>query len=284
MGTETGTLDGAGGVPIHWTTAAPAGVAPRAVVVMVHGYAEHCGRYPELTAHLVTRGFAVAALDLRGHGRSGGPRGHCLDFAEFESDVRALVALSEARWPGVPRLLFGHSMGGLIGFLYLMRHPETVRAGALSAPAFRVPELPRLLRLLALVLARIAPALSLRTNLDASGLSRDPEVARAYEGDPLVHRRASPGFVRALEAAQARAFAEAPRLAVPLLVMQGDADRVVAPDGARDLAARLRGTHELVMLPGYYHELLNEPPAERARVVALLDAWIDRWVAGSAAA
>ena len=70
---------------------------------------------------------------------------------------------------------------------------------------------------------------------------------------------------------------------VPILVLQGDADRVVAPAGAQEIAARLHGTHELVMLPGYYHELLNEPPAERARVIALLDAWLDRWIAGSTA-
>ena len=71
---------------------------------------------------------------------------------------------------------------------------------------------------------------------------------------------------------------------MPLLVAQGDADRIVAPAGAREIAARLRCEHQLVMLPGYYHELLNEPPGERARVIALLDAWIDRWLAGSAAA
>jgi alpha-beta hydrolase superfamily lysophospholipase len=279
METRTGTLEGAGGVPIHWTCAAPA-AGPRGVVVAVHGYAEHCGRYPELTAHLVERGLGVAALDLRGHGRSGGRRGHCLDFAEYVDDVRRLVGVAEERWPGVPRVLFGHSMGGLIGFLYLLDHPETVRAGALSAPAFRVPDMPWFLHFVALLLARIAPALGVGTKLDVTGLARDPEVGKAYLADPLVHRRASPGFVRALEAAQARAVAEAAALGVPLLVAQGDADRIVAPAGAREIAARLRCEHELVMLPGYYHELLNEPPGERARVIALLDAWIDRWLRG----
>ena len=216
MDTRTGTFEGTGGVPIHWTCAAPA-AAPRGVVVAVHGYAEHCGRYPELTAHLVERGLGVAALDLRGHGRSGGRRGHCLDFAEYVDDVRRLVGVAEEQWPGVPRVLFGHSMGGLIGFLYLIDHPETVRAGALSAPAFRVPDMPRFLRFVALLLARIAPTVGVGTALDVTALARDPEVGKAYVADPLVHRRASPGFVRALEAAQARAAARGghPRRAPP---------------------------------------------------------------------
>ncbi len=274
-----GTFAGSGGVPIHWQRSLPAGAEPRGVVLIVHGYAEHLGRYRELVAHLTGRGLAAAAVDLRGHGRSGGPRGHCLDFAELVGDVYLLAAAAERWWPAVPRLLFGHSMGGLISILYLLRYPETVRAAALSAPALRIPdEGPRSLRWLAAVLGRVAPRLGLRTNLDQQALSRDPAVGDAYVADPLVHRRATAGFVRALRAAQVIARLDAPRLRVPLLVLQGDADRVVDPEGARELALRLTCPHELVMLPGYYHELLNEPPAERDRVVAVLDRWIDRWL------
>ncbi len=274
-----GTFVGRGGVPIRWQRAGPA--APRGVVLIAHGYAEHLGRYTELVAHLTARGLATVALDHRGHGRSGGPRGHCRDFAELVADLRTLADLSASWWPQAPRLLFGHSMGGLVAFLYLLRYPTTVRAGALSAPAFRIPAHgPRPLAALALLLGRVLPRVRFRTRLDPGALARDPAVGRAYVADPLVHRTATAGFVRALSRAQARALREAAQLAVPLLILQGDADRIVDPRGAAAVAAQLAVAHELVWLPGFYHELLNEPPAERARVLALLDAWCDRWLGG----
>jgi alpha-beta hydrolase superfamily lysophospholipase len=275
---ERGTFEGAGAVAIHWERTMPAG-APRGVVLIAHGYAEHLGRYRDFVEHLAGRGLAVAGIDHRGHGRSGGPRGHCRSVDEFIADLRTLADKAERWWPGVQRVLFGHSMGGLLAFVYLLRHPDTVRAAALSAPALRVPDAaPRVLRMIARILGRIAPGIGFTSNLDEGALSRDPAVGPAYVADPLVHRRATAGFFCAIEAAQAEAFADAPKLRVPLLILQGDADRIVDPRGAPDVAARLTGVHELVMLPGYYHELLNEPMAERARVLELLDRWFDRWL------
>jgi len=277
-GAVDGTLTGAGGVSLFWRRLAPDGT-PRGVVVVVHGYAEHLERYADLFAHLVARGLAVAAVDLRGHGRSGGPRGHCGHADELVADVDALVRATGAVWPDVPRLLFAHSMGGLVALRYLVRHPTGVRAAALSAPALRVPDAGSpVVRRVARALGRLAPQLSFTTRLDADGLSRDPAVGPAYVADPLVHRRASAGLVRAIEDAQAAAFADAASVAVPLLVLQGDADRLVDPAAAGELAARLTCPHELVMLPGYYHELLNEPKPAAARVLELLDAWFDRWL------
>jgi alpha-beta hydrolase superfamily lysophospholipase len=278
MTVERGTFAGVGAVGIHWERSTPVS-APRGVVVVAHGYAEHFARYGELVRHLTDRGFAVAGMDHRGHGRSEGPRGHCGSIDELIADMRTLADMAAAWWPGVPRLLFGHSMGGLLGFVYLLRHPDTVRGAALSAPALRIPDTaPRALQVVARVLGHVAPRVGFRSKLDATLLSRDPAVGEAYVADPLVHRRGSAGLVRAINAAQAEAFAGAATLRVPLLILQGDADRIVDPSGSRDVAARLTGPHELVMLPGYYHELLNEPVAERARVLGLLDRWFDRWL------
>jgi alpha-beta hydrolase superfamily lysophospholipase len=244
-----------------------------------HGYAEHAGRYEEFTAHLVGRGFAVAALDHRGHGRSGGPRGHCLNFKEFVADLHTLAGEAGRWWPGPPRLLFGHSLGGLIAILYLLEHPDTVRAAVVTGPALRVPDpRPRVLRWVATLLARVVPRLSFSSNLDPAALARDPKVGQAYVADPLVHRSATAGFVRALAAAQARALGEAHKLRTPLLVLHGDADRLVEASGSTELARALTCPHEIEILPGYYHELLNEPPAERARVLAAIDRWFDRWL------
>lgn len=278
--TAEGTFAGTGGVPIHWQRWEPAD-EPRGVVLLVHGYAEHLGRYGDLANHLMARGLGVAGIDHRGHGRSGGRRGHCVDVGEYVADLRLLADTAEHWWPGRRRLLLGHSLGGLIALCYLLVHPDTVVAGALSAPALRVPDAgPRLLRWLARALGRWAPGVAFRSDLDADALSRDPAVGHAYVADPLVHRAATAGFVRAVEAAQARVWRDAGRLRVPLLILQGDADRLVDPRAASDLAARLGCPHELVRLDGYYHELLNEPPAERARVLDALDAWTARWLQG----
>src|SRR5213593_2269635 len=278
-----GTFAGAGGVPIHWERSSPSAGPTRGVVLLAHAYAEHVGRYRDFVAHLTARGLGVAAIDHRGHGRSGGPRGHCRDYGEFVADLRTLEDLAEEWWPGVPRLLFGHSMGGLLAFLYLLRHPDTVRAGALSGPAFKVADsAPRILQSVALLLARVAPGVTFRSNLDPGALSRDPAVGAAYLADPLVHRAASAGFVRAIREAQAAAMEAAPRLRVPLFILHGGADRLVLPAGSAEIAARLTCPHELVLLPGFYHELLQEPEPDRARVLALLDRWFDRWLARSA--
>jgi acylglycerol lipase len=277
MTTAAGTFTGAGGVAIHFECTTPA-EPPRGAVLLSHGYGEHIGRYGYVVRHLAGRGLAVAALDHRGHGRSGGPRGHCRDFGEYVADLHTLANEAERRWPGVPRVLLGHSLGGLIGLLYLLRHPDDVRAAVLSAPALRVPrKQPRVLEWAAQVLAMIAPQVSFTADLDATALSRDPAVGPAYVADPLVHNRASAGFFVAFGRAQAMVVAEAPHVRVPALLLQGDADRIVDPTAAGELAARLGGVHELVMLAGYYHELLNEPPAERRRVLDLTDAWFDRW-------
>jgi alpha-beta hydrolase superfamily lysophospholipase len=250
------------------------------VVVVCHGYAEHCGRYRAWAEHLASRGLAAVGLDHRGHGTSEGPRGHCRDFDEFVADVRTLVDLVEGWWPGTPRVLFGHSMGGVIAFLYLVRHGDTVCAGALSSPAFALPpQGPRWQLALVGLLAGVVPRFPFTTRLDADALARDPEVGRAYVADPLVHHRATAAFARAFTRAQARALDAAPSLATPLLILQAGADRLVSPAGATAIGGRLRCEHELEMLPGYYHELLNEPAPYREKVVASLDAWFDRWLA-----
>jgi alpha-beta hydrolase superfamily lysophospholipase len=176
-------------------------------------------------------------------------------------------------------VLLGHSLGGIIGVLFLAEHPDTVVAAAITAPALRVPpQAPAFVMRAVAGIARVVPRIPLRTNVDESALSHDPAVGRAYVADPLVHRRATTGFFRAFGAAQTRAFAEAHLVRTPLLVLQGDADRVAVPAGAGELDALLTRPHELVMLAGYYHEILNEPPPERARALAAIDAWFARWL------
>lgn len=274
-----GTFAGQGRVPIYWQSTAPADRGVRAVMLIAHGFAEHLGRYRGLMEHLAKRGIAAAALDHRGHGRSGGQRGHCRSFAEFTADLRTLAEMAGRWWPGVPQLVFGHSMGGLIVLHYLRDFPDAARAGVVFAPALCLPDnTPRALLVGAMLVARMLPRLPFSSRIDEKHLTRDAGAGRAYREDPLVHNRLTAGFFRALRQAQDGAFASASSLTTPLLMLAGEADRVVPPRGLRELASRLTCIHELKILPGCRHELLNEPPPERARVLSILDEWVDRWV------
>jgi lysophospholipase len=274
---DDGSFAGVGGVPIRWQSWTPE--SPRAILLLAHGYGEHVGRYGHVVEHFVERGFAVVGLDHRGHGRSGGTRGHCRDFREMTGDLRTLADVAGGRWPGLRSVLLGHSMGGLISVLFLAEHPDTVVAAAVTAPALRVPAAaPSWVMRAVAGVGRVFPRLPLKTSVDEHALSHDPAVGPAYLADPLVHRHATAGFFRAFGAAGTRAFADAHLVRTPLLVLQGDADRVVVPAGAGELDARLGCPHELVMLPGYYHEILNEPPPERACALGAIDSWFARWL------
>lgn len=278
---EDASFTGVGGVPIHAQRVAPDNGTPRGIILISHGYGEHQGRYQHVVRRFVDRGLAVVSLDHRGHGKSGGPRGHCLDFEEYVADIHTLAEQSTTWWPDRRRILFGHSLGGLIAFLYLLRHPDTVAAAALSAPAFRLPPAPpqTWMRRLVGLASRIAPRMSAKAKVDPSALARDITVASAYRNDPLVHGVATIAFFRAFTTAQRRAWADAPKVHVPVLILQGDADRIVDPVGATAIAARIGGPHELVRLPGYYHELVNEPEPDRSAVFSRLEAWFARWLA-----
>src|SRR6266542_1235443 len=188
---KDGDFAGHGGLRLHWQAWLPEGEV-RAVLLVAHGYAEHSGRYGNLVEAMVPRGFALYALDHRGHGRSEGPRGHVGRFAEFIADLHALRVRAEEGQRGKPLVVLGHSMGGLIAIRYLLFHASGVAGAVLSSPALGILNEPaRALRWVARILSWIAPRTSFQSNVEPEFLSRDPAVGRAYADDPLVHRRAS---------------------------------------------------------------------------------------------
>ena len=261
----------------RWTPDRPT----RAVVVLVHGVHEHSGRYSYLASTLMARGIAVRALDLRGHGRSEGPRGQVEAFGDYVSDLRPFLdeAVADA---GVPVFLMGHSMGGLVVAATVVDRGTDGLAGVvLSSPALRVDS-PALLRTLAPVIARWLPDAPV-TRLDLGHLSRDPTVARAYREDPLTTKqgvRARLGWeiVQATERVRERPDA----FDVPLYLFHGTADRLTDPDGTRWLAEHAAADDvTLRVYDGYYHETMNEP--ERDDVIASLADWLDAHVEPAAA-
>lgn len=226
------------------------GGSPDHVVLLAHGYGEHSGRYDHVAAALVDAGAVVHAVDHVGHGQSDGERVVIADFERVVDDLHAVDEQARAQHPGLPVVLIGHSMGGLIAARYAQRYGDSLAAVVLSGPLVGTWGGTRLLELDEMP---DAP-------LDTSTLSRDPEVARAYEADPLIwhgpfRRTTVEAIVRALAAVDA-----GPSLGpLPLLWAHGEDDRLVPLDGSRTGIEHLRGDPSVERIyPGARHEIFNE--------------------------
>jgi acylglycerol lipase len=268
-----GTIPGALGGRTYWQSWRPP--APVAVVVLVHGVAEHSSRYAHVAARLNDAGYAVYGLDHRGHGRSSGMKGNLGRFAGAVADLHAVRRLAEADVPDRPVFVLGHSLGGLIALDYVTTTGAEGLAGvALSGTAIDPSIGTRLQRRLAPALSALLPGLGV-TALDPAWISKDPAVVSAYRADPLVYS----GKVRARTGAEtlraitrvSRALAE---LRLPVLVMHGTEDRLASPDGARELVRSIGSSDTTLRLyGGCHHEIFNEP--EREQVFADLVEWLD---------
>jgi alpha-beta hydrolase superfamily lysophospholipase len=244
---------------------------PRYVALVVHGYGEHIGRYEELAGVLAGHGAAVFGPDHMGHGASAGERVLIEDFEEVVADVHAVADLARRTHPGVPLVLIGHSMGGLIAARYAQRHGDELAALVLSGPVIGAWELPG--RLLALDEIPDTP-------LSPSALSRDPAVGAAYAADPLVwhgpmKRPTVVAFARMLET-----ITESGDIGrLPLLWLHGADDRIVPLAGSRIGVEQLDGGHLTERVyDGARHEVFNE--TNKAEAFADLIRFLDGVLTG----
>jgi acylglycerol lipase len=271
---------GGGGRKLYWQGWLPDG-DPKAVVFIAHGLAEHGGRYAHVGAALAERGYAVYAIDHRGHGRSEGPRSQIDSIEQTAADLHAFTAVMRDHHPGLPVFLLGHSMGGAIAFAYALEHQRELAGLILSAPALVIEDVNPITVAVGKLLSRVAPGAGI-LQLDGTAVSRDPAVVSAYDSDPLNFR----GKVPARTAAEILGIADAapgrlPEITIPLLVFQGSADRLVSPKAAPLVHARAGSADKtLKVWEGAYHETLNEP--ERAEVIALVADWLDARAGGGA--
>ncbi len=266
------TFKGSGGLDLFYQSWLPDRPA-RAVVVIVHGHGEHSGRYANVVAQLVPQGFAIYALDHRGHGRSPGQRGYANSMAEFRGDVGALVQLAAAAHPGLPLFIFGHSLGGLIGLDYILHHPEGLRGAVISAPAVGQVGVAPILLAVGRVLSRVWPTFSMSAGLDVNAISRDPQAVAAYQNDPLVHGLGTARLATAVMDTAVWCQANAHTLQLPLLMIHGAADTITSPADSRrffDNAASPDKTY--IAYDGGYHESHND--LHHAQMVADLSAWL----------
>ena len=240
--------------------------APPAVVVLVHGIAEHSGRYERTGSLLSDAGFLVRSFDLIGFGATGGPRGDIADWNLYHDQIERHI--SWAWEQGVPVVLMGHSMGGNLAAGYVLSGRPAPDLLVLSAPALGGGA--GWQRALAGVFSKIAPSVAIANSLKGEQLSRDPAVGEAYFSDPLVYAKSTPRLGAALFAAMTEVTRNAHRLEIPTLVLQGGADTIVPPQSTAILG-ELPGV-ERHLYPGLQHEILNEP--EGPEIVAEIVAWI----------
>jgi len=236
----------------------------KACVLLVHGLAEHTGRYEQLAARFNALGVAVVGPDHIGHGASPGQRAHIGRFSEYLEPLNSLRAQISDWYPNTPVFLLGHSMGGLIAAHLLLEKQQDYRGAMFSGPAFEaVDPAPAPVIWLGRLLRYLTPKLGMLA-LSAEQVSRDPAVVADYIADPLVFNgKVSTGLGMALLDAMEEAVARASEILLPVYIAHGDADVMAAPSGSRAFYERLGATDKtLDFWPGLYHEIFNEPESE----------------------
>jgi acylglycerol lipase len=262
-----------------WQPDAPS----KAVVCLVHGLGEHSGRYAHVAAALNDAGYALLGFDLRGHGKSGGPRGHTPTYDTLMDDIGRLLAEAARRYSGKPQFLYGHSLGGNLVLNYALRRcsGQALRrkpglAGVVAtSPAIRTATPPPGSQItLAKIVNRIRPAMQMANGLALDGLARDPEVIRAYTNDPLVHDKISVRLALEMLQAGEWALAHAAKFPLPLLLAHGSADKLTSATASAEFARKVPGNCTFKLWDGFYHETHNEP--EKAEVLSFMIDWLQQ--------
>jgi acylglycerol lipase len=252
----------------------------QAMIVIVHGIAEHSGRYAHTAGYFCRHGYAAGSFDLRGHGKSNGKKGYIQRFEFLLDDLEQFLIRAGERAQGKPLFLLGHSLGSGITARFLIDRAahiaggNAIRGAVLSGPMVMIgSSIPPALIKLAAVLGALTPHLPV-LKLDNTTVSRDPLVAQHYDTDPLnyrgkLHARTGDQINRTLQYIQANM----PRITTPLLIVQGSQDKLVDPAGSRILYEKVSSQDKtLKIYEGLYHEVLNEP--EKEQVMDDILAWM----------
>lgn len=250
--------------------------AAKAALILVHGFGEHSGRYEHVARYFTERGFAVYAIDHEGHGKSDGTPGHVERFSVYFDGVTRIVERARAEQGDIPLFLVGHSMGGLIAAAYLMDHQDEFAGCVLSGPALASDAAPpSWLRAINRLLSALLPKLGM-IKLDATGVSRDPDVVERYLADPLVFKgKLTARLLDELLGQADAVLAHAGEIRLPILLLHGEADQLTAPSGSIALHETVASDDKtLKIYPGLFHEIFNEP--EKEQVLADMYAWLDQ--------
>jgi acylglycerol lipase len=270
-----GFFTGARGKQIYYQAWLPTW-DPKAILMIVHGLAEHSGRYMNLVDYFVPKNYAVYALDLVGHGKSEGTRAHVERFQDILDDLAAFHDIIKKEQPRKPVFLVGHSMGGLIASCYLLDHQDELAGAVLSASSVKIPDFVNPLTVFAgKVFSALVPKAGLLA-LEASHISRDHAVVDAYVSDPLVYIGKSTARLGAemLDAIM-RVSKEAEKITLPVTIVHGSNDKLANPDASQMLYDKVGSTDKtLKIYEEYYHEVFNDPGFEV--VLGDVHTWLEK--------
>lgn len=271
---ESSTLRSDDGLSLATRTFTPPN--PVARLLVVHGYAEHKGRYEPLARLLASRGIESHLLDLRGHGESEGARGHVDRFDGYRRDLALFVRATVAAAPSIPTTLLGHSLGGLIALDFAAHGTGGLQSLVVTSP-FLAPafEVPLIRRALARIVSPVLPRLRFDNLLDPSLLTRDPEEVRKYREDPLVLKTTTPRWFTEVMKAQHNVLAAAPRITLPTLFLLAGEDRIADRRVSEAMFRSIPNPgNQIRIYAGFYHEVLNE--TGRDQVIRDLLEWLQK--------
>jgi len=272
---STGELAGSDGIKIFYRQYQAE--SERARMVIAHGLGEHSGRYGNVIERVLPKGISVWAPDHRGHGQSGGQRGHVLNFVQYLTDLRETVELAKKDMPAqMPCFLLGHSMGGLIALYFAQRYPGFIDGLVASSPCLgMVIDVPPVKKALGSFMSSVWPGMTMGNGLDAAKISRDQAVVSAYENDPLVHDRVSARFFTELLAAIESVNQQASTLNVPVLMQVAGEDFLVDAHSSKHFFEKLTLDDKVLhVYDGIYHEIYNAPQDQKEKVLEDLETWL----------
>lgn len=248
--------------------------APKAAICLVHGLGEHSGRYEHVAEAFTKDGYAMFGFDLRGHGRSGGPRGHFPSSEAVLQDIDLLFTHARERYPELPLILYGHSLGGILVLYYGLKRKPKIKGVIATSPGLHTALESQTGKIIAAqILGLIAPTVLLPSGLDAHAISHTQAVIDKYQQDPLVHDKISLGFGRTMLGVAKWTLEHAAEFPAPLLLMHGKEDRIAFPSSSIEFAAAAPEKSTLVLWDEGYHELHNEP--EQAEVLKTMLIWMN---------
>ena len=250
------------------------GQKPKAVVALIHGFGEHTARYAHVGEAFNNARYALIGYDLRGHGKSGGARGHIPSYEVLMDDIADFLMWIEKHYPNVPRFLYGHSMGGNQVLNFCLRHKPDVVGVIATAPWLKLAfDPPGLQITLGKLMNNIAPGFTQKSTLDTAALSHDQKIVDAYNNDPLVHSKISARLFVSIYESGLWALDHAGEFSLPLLLMHGTDDRVISFAASAEFAKRAGKFVTWYPWEGLYHEIHNEP--KKAEVIKIMINWLD---------
>lgn len=275
MQSSEGTFQGDAGLELYYQSWHPQD-QPKAVLVIIHGIAEHSNRYMNLVDNLVPEGYAIYSYDQRGHGKSPGQRGYLESWDEYRSDLKHFLDLVQQNESDLPVYVYGHSQGALILLDFLIMEHSSLSGTIVSgSPLASDDAASPLLVASAKILSRVWPTFSLDSPINPAQLSCDARVVKKYQDDPAVFKILTARWGTEYLKTQNMVRENAAAIDLPILILHGGEDTLCDPKGSQYLYDQVSSADKtLKIYPSYFHEIHNEPG--HITVIQEMNEWISQ--------